>query len=186
MSVQRVASRYAKSLIDLAQEQNKLDRILEDIQSFKAAVANRDFYLLLKSPIINGPKKIQIFKELFAGKFDKLTVAFLDIVTRKSRETYLPEITEEFIAQYKALQHISTVKLTTATKLNEAAIAKIKEKLVASDVTDLNVEIETAVNPDLLGGFVLEFDDKLYDASVAHKIKQLKKEFAKNTFVKKA
>lgn len=186
MSVQRVASRYAKSLIDLAVEQNKLDRIVGDVETFKAAIGNRDFYLLLRSPIINGPKKMQIFKELFASKFDELTMAFLDITVRKGRETNLVEITDEFLAQYKKLQKISTVKLTTATRLNDEAIAKIKEKLVASDATDEKVEIETAINPDLLGGFVLEFDNKLYDASVAHKMQQLKKEFAKNTFAKEA
>ena len=186
MSIQRVASRYAKSLIDLAQEQNKLDRILDDVKTFQSAVAHRDFYLMLKSPIINGPKKVQIFKELFTGKFDDMTLAFFDIVTKKSRETLLPEIASEFIAQYKSLQHISTVKLTTATKLDDAAVALIKEKLVGSDATDQKVEIETAVNPDLLGGFILEFDDKLYDASIAHQLKQLKKEFAKNTFQKRS
>ncbi len=186
MSVQRVASRYAKSLIDLAVEQNKLDRILEDVEAFKGASENRDFYLLLKSPIINGPKKNQIFKELFSGKFDELTMAFLDITVRKGRETQLVDIFEAFVAQYKTLRKITTVKLTTATQLNEASLAKIKEKLLASDTTDENVEIETAINPALLGGFVLEFDNKLYDASVAHKMQEMKKEFAKNTFTKGA
>jgi F-type H+-transporting ATPase subunit delta len=71
MSVIRIASRYAKSLIDLAVEQDKLERVLEDVKTFQKAVSNREFYLLLKSPIINATKKQQIFKALFGDKFDE-------------------------------------------------------------------------------------------------------------------
>ena len=71
MSVARIATRYAKSLIDLSVEQNKLDRILEDIESFQKATENRDFYLMLKSPIINSDKKIQIFERLFKRALDR-------------------------------------------------------------------------------------------------------------------
>lgn len=93
---------------------------------------------------------------------------------------YLPEIMEEFIEQYKKMKHISTVKLVTATSLGAESISKIKQKLVASEATDDHVELLTTVDPDLIGGFVLDFGDRLYDASVAHKLEQLKKEFAKN------
>jgi len=184
MSVIRIASRYAKSLIDLAEEQGQLDNVLEDIKSFQAAAKNRDLHLLLKSPIINVSKKHQVFSALFDGKFTELTTAFFKIILNKGRETYLPEIADEFIVQYKKLKHISSVKLTTATALSAETVSKIKQKLVGSDATDDHVELETAVDPDLLGGFVLQFGDRLYDASVAHKLEQLKKEFSKNDFVK--
>jgi len=183
MSVARIASRYAKSLIDLAQEQNKLDRILEDVQSFQKVTSERDFYLLLKSPIVNEGKKRQIFEALFKGKYDDLTLAFLDILLRKKREGYLPEISKEFLTQYKIIKHISTVKITTAAPLSEKAVESIRQKLLASDATDDNVEIETAVDENLIGGFVLEFDDKMYDSSVSHKLKQLSKEFEDNLYI---
>ncbi len=163
MSVKRIASRYAKSLIDLAVEQDKLERILEDIKSFQKTVDNRDFYLLLKSPIINATKKQQIFNALFEGKFDKMTSAFIRIILTKSREAYLPEIADEFINQYKDIKHISTVNLTTAAPLGAETISRIRQKLVASAVTEEHVELITKVDPDILGGFVIEFDDKLYD-----------------------
>ena len=97
---------------------------------------------------------------------------------RKGRESYLPEIAEEFITQYRALKQISTVKVTTATPMSEAGLEAIKAQLKGSNSTAANIEIETAVNPDIIGGFVIEFDDKLYDASVAHKLAKLKKEFS--------
>lgn len=183
MSVQRIASRYAKSLLDLAIEQDKLETVLGDVKSFKAATKVREFYLLIKSPIINAAKKAEIMKTLFEGKYDQLTMAFLNILCVKGREAVLPEIANEFIDQYKKYKHISTVKITSAAPLAEETIKTIFEKLTASTATDDNVEITTAVDPTLLGGFVMEFDDKIYDASVAHQLNQLRKEFDENLYV---
>ncbi len=184
MSVTRIASRYAKSVLDLAIEKGQLEEVLADMTSFKKATENRDLYLLLKSPIINVSKKQQVFKALFEGKQTELTAAFFDIILRKGREKYLPEIAEEFIVQYKKHKHISSVTLITATPLAAETVSKIKQRLVSSEATDDHVELETEVNEDLLGGFVLQFGDKLYDASVAHKLEQLKKEFSKNEYIK--
>ncbi|MBI1224613.1 MAG: ATP synthase F1 subunit delta [Bacteroidetes bacterium] len=183
MSVQRIASRYAKSLIDLAQEQGKLERVLEDVQSFQQVAKNRDFLLMLRSPVVKADTKEKVFKQLFTGKYDETTLAFLHILLRKGRESQLAEIANEFIDQYKAIKHISTVKLVTASKLSEETVKTIHEKLLASTSTDKNVELETEVDPDLLGGFVIEFEDKLYDASVAHKLAQLKKNFKDNLYI---
>lgn len=177
MSVTRIASRYAKSLLSLAQEQGKLERILEDIQAFQKATEQRDFFLLLKSPIVNPTKKASIFKAIFEGKFDEMTMAFLNIVLRKGREGYLGDIVNEFVRQYQEFKQVSSVKLTTATPISAASLEAIKQQLKGSNNTKANIEIETAVNPDLIGGFVIEFDDKLYDASIAHKLGNLKKEF---------
>jgi F-type H+-transporting ATPase subunit delta len=175
MSVQRIAGRYAKSLLDLAREENKLDRVLEDVKSFQAASKNRDFYLLLKSPIVNARKKLSILDALFLGKYDEMTMAFLRILVNKGREPYLPEVAEEFITQYKKIKHITTVKVTTAQPMTAAALKALEAKLMASDTTATSVEIETAVNPELIGGFVLEMDDKIYDASVAQKLEDVKR-----------
>ncbi len=183
MSAQRIASRYAKSLIDLAQERGKLERVLEDVQSFRQVAKNRDFALLLKSPVVKADTKERVFNQLFAGKYDELTMAFLRILLKKGREAALLEIANEFDVQYRVIKHISTVKLTTAAKLSDEAVKAIHAKLVASSSTDQNVELTTEVDPDIIGGFVIEFGDKLYDASVAHKLEQMKKNFKGNLYI---
>lgn len=180
MSVIRIASRYAKSLLDLAVEQNKLDRVLEDIEAFQKAMEVRDLHLLLKSPIVKPSKKGTILKEIFSGKFDELTMAFINIVVSKGRESLLSEIADTFVEQYREMKNISTVQLTTATPWTDAAIADIRKKLLGNDSAQSEVEIIAKVDPELIGGFVLEFEDKLYDASVAHKLDMLRKEFSKN------
>jgi len=122
---------------------------------------------------------------LFGKTFDKTSMAFLNIILRKGREAYLPEIGKEFIAQYKQLKEVSAVKLTTAIELKPEAIEKIKAELLKSSETGTNVEFTTEVNPDIIGGYVIQFKDKLYDASIAHKLELLKKEFSGNDFESK-
>ena len=184
MSVIRIASRYAKSLLDLAKDQNVMDEVVSDMEGFSKMVENRDLYLLMKSPIINAGKKADVFNALFDGKVNKLTKAFLDITLRKGREGYLPEIANEFLNQYKKMQGISTVKLTTAAPISDSSLESIKSKLLASNVTDKSVNIETKVDESLIGGFVVQIGDKLIDASVSHKLAQLAKAMTNKEYEK--
>jgi F-type H+-transporting ATPase subunit delta len=183
MSANRVAGRYAKSIIDLAVEQGKLATIVGDMQVLNNAAKNRDLYLMLKSPIIHADKKESIMTEIFGSRFDQMTMAFIKICITKGREDILPEIATECLAEHKRMQGITTVKITTATPLSTEALADIKAKLTSSTTTSTSVDIETAVNPDLIGGYVVEYGDKLYDASVAAKLAELKKQFSGNEYV---
>lgn len=183
MSIARIAHRYAKSLIDLSVEQGKLERILEDVQSFREASKNKDFRAFIKSPIIHPDKKQTIIETLFKSKYDLLTMSFLRILIRKGREAYLPEIAEEFILEYKKLKHITTVRITTASPLSEVAKKAIETRLIASDKTSDHIELQTAIDPELIGGYVLEFAGNVYDASIKHKLLQLKDEFDDNLYI---
>lgn len=176
MSVATVANRYAQSLIDLAVEQNKLEKIHEDMQGFKSSLDSRDLVLMLKSPIINSSKKIDAFKAVFGGKVDEMTMSFFTLVMKKGREAALPEITNAFISQYRAKKNISSAKVITATKLTQEKLDAIKASLSKSGNTTF--EIEEEVDESLIGGFVIEMGDKKYDASVKHKLDKLRKTFS--------
>ena len=182
MSAKRIASRYAKSLLDLSKESNNLDVVFENMSALKKAVQNRDLYLMLKSPIINAKKKKDIVTKIFGAGFDKMTMGFLNIIISKGRESYIPEIAKEFVFQYNDLKKISSAVLTSAVPLSAEALESLKAKLLASNITNETVQIETKVNPDILGGFIIEIGDKLYDASVKHKLETLKKQFVGNAY----
>ncbi len=178
MSSYRIASRYAKSLIDLATEQGKLDRVVEDMTYFAEVSKLRDVEVLLKSPIINSDKKAKVLDAVFGTKVDTLTYAFLDIILRKGREAYLGDIASEVVSQYRSIKGISIVHIVSAETLSGEAISAIKQKLIASKLTKTNIEFKTTVDKDLIGGFVISFEDKLYDASVKHQLNLLRKEFS--------
>jgi F-type H+-transporting ATPase subunit delta len=184
MSIQKIAGRYAKSLIDLAIEQNKLEVIKEDVKLFKSVTSNREFYLVMKSPIINAGKKQSILKAIFEGKLDATTMAFLNIIVVKGREAYLPEIADSFMDQYNAIHQLSKLTVTTAVAMDDAALDSIRKKVLASGITTTNLEIIAKVDPAIIGGFILEFGDRLYDDSITHKLELLKQEFKTNYFEK--
>ena len=101
MSLIRVASTYAKSLIDLAIEQDQINVVNDDMQALEQAMGSRDLVLMLKSPIIKKGTKEKILKTLFSDKLSGLTNAFINIVVRKGRENILPEIISAFKDEYK-------------------------------------------------------------------------------------
>jgi F-type H+-transporting ATPase subunit delta len=184
MSVTRIATRYAKSLLELAVEQGKLPQVSADVQSLAIAAKNRDLHLMLKSPIISADQKNAALNALFGKQMDSLTMAYMSLLVNKGREGYLGEIANEFVTQYKTLQKITTVKIISAAPLSESVVNSVKSHLLSSGITHPNLEIETSIEPDLIGGFVLEFDNKRYDASVANKLAELKSEFTKNLYIK--
>ncbi len=183
MSVKRIASRYAKSLLDLSVERNETEQVLADMQGFKKALESRDLKNLIKSPIISEGKKKQVFDAIFRDKFGKTTMAFIDLILNKTREAYLPSIAEEFIVQYNMMKRISTATLTVASQITDQQLNDIKSKLQASKITLDNLDVNVEVNPEIIGGFVLEIGDMRYDSSAKHKLDQLKKEFTRNDYV---
>jgi F-type H+-transporting ATPase subunit delta len=178
MSEHRIAERYAKSVIGLAEEQNQLDTISSDFASLKEAFKNRDLYNLMKSPIVYGGQKLRIFNLIFGDSLSTLTKAFIQRVIKKGREDIIPEMIEEFVIQYNKKKGITQVKLTTAKALTEEALTKIKKAIANVIGESGNVDLEISVNPDLIGGFVVDLDDQVYDASIRHKLENLKKSFS--------
>jgi len=179
----RLAARYAKSLLDLAQEQNSLEATLNDVKILdNVSQESRDFTNMLKSPIINADKKQDILNALFGSRLSPLTQAFVKLLVSKGRESNLPEITAAFIQQYKEMKNIKMVKLTTAAPLNDTVKNAILNKVTAS-LQNSSVELKEMVNPDLIGGFVLEMDDKLFDASIRRDLNDVKNQFLKNIYV---
>jgi len=181
----RLAARYAKSLIDLSQEKGQLDAVHNDMLFLQDAIkGSRELANLLKSPIISPDKKDKILEAITAGKVSAITATFNKLLLSKGRESYLPEIVNAFIDQYKALKGIQTVKLTTAVPVSE----ELKQALVAKLKADRglqNIELVTAVDDSLIGGFVLEIGDELVDGSVAFDLREIKKQFQNNDFIYK-
>ncbi len=181
----RLASRYAKSLLDLAVEQNQVEVTLKDIQLLSAIChQSRDFANMLRSPIIKADKKHAIINAIIGDKLQApLTKAFINLLVNKGREANLPEIADAFIGQYKELNNIKTVKLTTAIPANDSVRQAIRSKVVALLSADATIELKEEVNPELIGGFVLQMDDKLFDASIRRDLNDVKAQFLKNMYV---
>lgn len=174
MASQRVAERYSRALLEMAIESSKVDQILADMKNFKVALTSSDLYNLLMNPTIRGEKKNTILRKAFSASWDPLTMKFVEVVTRKGREDVLPTMVDTFFDQYNEYKGITNVVVTSAKPLSEQSLQNIKQKLLASGKTKTEITLETRINPELIGGFVLEFNNNQYDASVRSRLNKLK------------
>ena len=117
------------------------------------------------------------------GRTTELTASFNRLLIKKGREGVLAQIVEAFIAQYKDYKKIRVVKLTTAVPVSEAIKKSIVSKVQVEG--DGEVELLTEVNPDIIGGFILQIGDQLVDASVAYDLNAIGRQFMNNDFVYK-
>jgi len=179
----RLASRYAKSLLDLSIDKGQLENVYADMQWLQQVTkSNRDFVNFLRSPIIKADKKIKIVDAIVAGKIGDITLAFLRLMINKGRESNFPEIITSFIALYKSHKNIHSVKLTTAVPISEELKNKLVEQIKRTSSIQ-NIELETKVDDKIIGGFVLQAGDQLIDASVSYDLKEIARQFENNDFI---
>lgn len=184
MAESRVASRYVKSLLGLAVEQKSLDAVHADMLLFsKLAKDSREFVLMLRNPIIKHDTKREILQKIFKGKVNKLTMAIFDIITSKNREPLLPAIAEEFHHAYNVYKNIGEATVTTAIPLDAGLRAEI-EQIVKKLSDKKEVEIKEKVDAEMIGGFLLNVNDRQIDASIKNKLKALKVKFSENPYIK--
>ena len=180
----RVARRYALSLLDLAQERGEAEKIFKDLELLEKTLnENRELRALLKNPVINEDKKNNILNEIFGGKISKLTHTFIVLIVKKKRESNLLSIATEYVRQYKELKGITTAIISTAAGLDDNLRSKVIN-LIRNDERS-EVELVERVNPGLIGGFILRYDNFQYDTSVSRSLRGLKRTFSKNLYIGK-
>ena len=178
MSELTVASRYAKSLIDLAEEQGSVEVIWVDMELFiKTLRVNPQLKAVLANPIISHKKKINILDNVFLNKVNKISIAFFKLMISKGRGEVLYQTAHEFVNQYDVIENIVKASVVSAAALSEenknTIIAEIKE------VTKGTVLLNAKIDPSLIGGFILTVGDRQIDTSISGDLKKIKKDFAK-------
>ena len=177
MSTLLIAQRYAKALFDLSVEMNVVEEVKSDMDLILSVCSsNKDFSLMLKSPVIRHEKKIIVIEKVFKNEISELSLRYLSIITRKNREKFISNIALELISIYKKFKNIFILYLESA----EAVSDNIRKKVIAllEDKTKGTIELHEEVNKELVGGFVLTYDDYKYDASIAFQLRKMKKSIA--------
>lgn len=184
MSEIRVASRYATSLLSLAEEKGVLDQVEKDMSYFLSVCdASHELVVVLKNPIIPHSKKKQILATIFTGKVNEITLSLFNLVTLKNREEALPAIAREFKSLYRVKKGIELAEVTTTYVLSEEQRVQFIS-LVASK-SGKKVELIEKVNPNILGGYILKIGDKMIDESIQNKLTRLKSKLTDNSYTPK-
>ena len=170
-----VANRYAKSLIELAQESNQVDAVRSDMKLIqKICDENREFSLFLKSPVIKTDKKVEVLNSIFASKISAVSLSFLKLITNKHRESIIEDISKAFEDQYKINNNIYTAVITSAKGLDATTKSKVIDLL--KNQMKGEVELVEKIDVKTIGGFVLTVGDKQIDKTVARQLSNMKKQ----------
>ncbi len=173
MSVSRIAARYAKPILELAEQKKVLEAVKEDMEGFVALCEqSRDFVLMLKSPIIPHLTKASILRKAFEGKVNDLTLQSFDLITRKNREAFLEDVAKEFLLQYNVRNGLQNVSVTSSIKLDADHMKGFEE--IARKITGKTPVMHHNVDPDIIGGYIIKAGDKQIDQSVSGQLKNIK------------
>ncbi|MEM0996981.1 MAG: ATP synthase F1 subunit delta [Bacteroidota bacterium] len=179
----KLGDRYAKSVLELAKEMDRVEEVRADFNLIETICdTSRDFVNMLKSPLIKADKKQEILDAILGGKLSKITATFIRIIVSRGREPYLRDIAIRFQRQYDLYKNISRGTITSAAPLSPAQSEAI-QKLVATE-SKTEFVLTEQVDPKLIGGFTLRIDDFLFDGSLASRLRELKQEFDNNPYVK--
>ncbi|MGJ8559396.1 MAG: F0F1 ATP synthase subunit delta [Litorimonas sp.] len=167
-------ARYAKALMDLADDAKSLVRVEKDLKSIAAAFKESDeLRRFAISPVFATEDKVAAMTAIAkSAKVSVLTQQFVGTVTANHRAGDLPMIIAAFNEMVALRRGSQVAKVTSASKLTTAQLTQLKSKLKAE--TGKTVDMDVSVDPDLLGGFVVKLGSRLYDASLKTKLEDLR------------
>lgn len=176
MTNQRAALRYAKAVLNLAISNSSETQVNDNMKSIASTIANSsELNAMLKSPVIKSSDKINVLNALFDGKVNNITKGLFNLLQDNKRIEMLETVAKKYTIIYDTYKKTQVAKVTTAVALTKELEDKIQAKIVS--LTGNSATIENIINPDIIGGFILQVGDKQFDASIANKFINLKKEF---------
>lgn len=175
MDESKISTRYAKALLGLAKEKKIKTAIKTDIELIDSLFETMPgFNQMLVSPVIGANEKRALFEKVFKESLNPLTYSFLLLLLTNNRESYLKNITRNFLSSYRKEEGYKAAKLISAASIDPNTIEQFKALIRKHFNTE--VDLTCAVDSKLIGGFVLQVEDQQIDASVAVKLKKLKRE----------
>lgn len=174
----RVAKPYARALYDAAVEQNALADIVADVDRLRELIeASEELTQLIHSPVLAPQFKSETFQQLFTDAMHPLTINFFRLLALKQRERYLTAIMDLFSVIVDEAAGRLVAQVTTAVPLTSEQEERLTEQLSA--YSGKQVRLETTTNAQIQGGFIVQLDDTVFDASVATQLQRLRQQLAK-------
>lgn len=184
MNQSKISVRYAKAIFEAAEEKNVQKEVFADFILIRNAISeNKDFNEVISSPIIKPSEKSLLLTNVFKSVIDELTMKFLMMVVKNSRENYIVDISRVYSDLYHKEKNIKEVVLTTPFGIND----DIKESLArtVADSFKSEVEVKDQINPNMIGGVIIRIDNMQLDLSVATQLKEIRESLKSNEYKRK-
>lgn len=183
-SLYKVSHRYAKALFELAKELNKIDDVTKDITIIQETILKYDELIrVFRNPIIPIHKKINILEQIFTDKISELSLKFIKLILKKRRIVCLKIIANEYFQFYYQFHNLQPATLEVAKEIEDSVQQIIKQLL--ENITNKKILLNIKIKPELIGGFKLQWQDYVYDATIKFKLNLLQKHFQENIYKRK-
>jgi F-type H+-transporting ATPase subunit delta len=174
--MEELARVYARSLFEVAREHGKLDELREQLGEFADALReNRDLALFFFSPYFSTKEKQDGLARVLKGAQLEL-VSFLELVIEKHRMPVIFRIQRAYEQMWEEEHRILNVEITSAVELDQDTVGGLSERIRQG--TGRKIALTTRVDPDILGGIVLRVGNAILDASIRHRLEQLRRHIA--------
>lgn len=175
MTGTRAAVRYAKAILDVSNAKGNAEVVSADMKNIADAISqSNELKLFLENPVVKGESKLAALNEIFASA-NADTKNLFSVLLQNKRLDILEAIAAQYATLYDELKGIQVAYVTTATPLTDTLEAQVLAKV--KELSNKDVSIVNEVNADIIGGFIIRLGDMQYNASIANKLNQLKREF---------
>jgi F-type H+-transporting ATPase subunit delta len=175
--MEEIAAVYARSLFEVASEQGKLDEVRDQLGAFTDALSEtRELQVFFFSPYFSTAEKEDGLGKVVTGA-DPVVLNFLELLIEKHRMPVLFRVRATYDAMWEEENKLLPVSITSAVELDNAIVKQLGERI--EEQTDRKVELSSHVDPDILGGIVVQVGNSVLDASVRNRLEQLRKQVVK-------
>jgi F-type H+-transporting ATPase subunit delta len=171
--MEEIAEVYSRSLFQVAQENDALDEIHDDLGEFADALdESRDLQVFFFSPYFSSQEKKDGIKKIIDGG-NEYFVRFLELLAERHRMPALFRIRREFDSLWREENKLLPVTITSAVELDKKTAKEIGEKI--EDATGRKIELSTKVDPEIIGGLSLRVGNLIMDATIRNRLERLRK-----------
>ncbi|MDA0164581.1 ATP synthase F1 subunit delta [Solirubrobacter ginsenosidimutans] len=175
--MEEIAAVYARSLFEVAQEQNKLDTIREQLGQFADALSdNRELQVFFFSPYFSTTEKEDGLDRAVSDA-EPILVNFLKLLIENHRTPVIFRVRRVVDELWQQENKLLPVTVTSAVALDQATVSQIGDRI--AEQTGRKVELSAIVEPDILGGLVVRVGNSILDASIRNRLEQLRKQVAR-------
>lgn len=176
MTIGILASRYAKALYGFASDSGQETTVYKEMKFLMYQLLSvPELRRYLNNPMMNADSKIELLATAAGGAICTASERFFRFIMERDKFEYLLYMVVAYQNVYRKAKHIVLVQFVSAQEVDEATLKQIKEIISKGYDTDISIELETQVNPSLIGGFRLTVEDRQLDASVSGELKRMRK-----------
>jgi ATP synthase F1 delta subunit len=175
--MEEIAAVYARSLFEVASEQDKLDAIREQLGEFADALGEtRELQVFFFSPYFSTAEK-QDGLDRAVSDADPILVNFLKLLIENHRMPVIFRVRRGYEELWQEENQLLPVQVTSAVELDQATVRQIGDRI--AEQTGRKIELSASVEPEILGGLVVRVGNSILDASIRNRLEQLRKQVAR-------